>query len=46
MVSTNSKQQLFLTVMIIMRNVSCAANQHITMICEGSCDTEDWRNEY
>jgi len=31
---------------MIIRNVSCAANQHITMICEGSCDTEDWRNEY
>jgi len=20
-------------------------NQHIRMICEGSCDTKDWRNE-
>jgi len=22
-----------------------AANQHIRMISEGSCDTEDWSNE-
>ncbi len=22
-----------------------AANQHITMISEGSCDTEDWSND-
>ncbi len=26
------------------RNVSWTANQHITMISEGSCDTEDWSN--
>ncbi len=26
------------------RNVSCAANQQIRMISEGSCDTEDWSN--
>ncbi len=25
-------------------NVSWAANQHIRMISEGSCDTEDWSN--
>ncbi len=31
----------FLTVIII-RNVSRASNQHIRMIYEGSCDTEDW----
>jgi len=24
-------------------NISRAPNQHITMISEGSCDTEDWR---
>ncbi len=30
--------------MIIIRNVSRAANQHIRLISEGSCDTEDWRN--
>ncbi len=26
-------------------NVSWATNQHIRMISEGSCDTEDWRND-
>ncbi len=26
-------------------NVSWAANQHIIMISEGSCDTEDWSND-
>ncbi len=25
--------------------VSSAANQHIRMISEGSCDTEDWSND-
>ncbi len=25
--------------------VSWAANQHIIMISEGSCDTEDWSND-
>jgi len=24
---------------------SLAANQHFTMISEGSCDTEDWSND-
>ncbi len=28
-----------------MTNVSLAANQHIRMISEGSCDTEDWSND-
>jgi len=28
-----------------MKNVSWAANQHIRMISEGSCDTEDWSND-
>ncbi len=28
--------------LIIIRNLSWAANQHIRMISEGSCDTEDW----
>ncbi len=36
--------QLFST-LIIMRNASRAANQHIRMISEGSCDTEDWSND-
>jgi len=35
MVST----KMFLT-LIISRNVSCAANQHIRMVSEGSCDTK------
>ncbi len=35
---------MFLTLMII-RNVSWAANQHIRMISEGSCDIEDWSND-
>jgi len=30
---------------IIIRNVSWAANQHIRMISEGSCDTKDWSND-
>ncbi len=34
--------KLFLTVI---RNVSRAANHHIRMISEGSCDTEDWSND-
>ncbi len=29
----------------MIRNVPWAANQHIRMISEGSCDTEDWSNE-
>ncbi len=36
--------QLFSTLLII-RNVSWAANQHIRMISEGSCDAEDWGND-
>ncbi len=39
-----NQQKLFLTLKII-RNVSWAANQHIRMISEGSCDTEDWNND-
>ncbi len=36
--------QLFSTLIIII-NVSWAANPHIRMISEGSCDTEDWSND-
>ncbi len=36
--------QLFSS-LIIIRNVSWAANQHIRMVSEGSCDTEDWSND-
>ncbi len=31
--------------LILIRNISWAANKHIRMISEGSCDTEDWRND-
>ncbi len=39
-----SWRKLLFTLMII-RNVSWAANQHIRMISEGSCDSEDWSND-
>ncbi len=29
---------------MVIRNVTWAPNQHIRMISEGSCDTEDWSN--
>ncbi len=35
--------QLFST--LIRRNVSWAANQHIRLISEESCDTDDWSND-
>ncbi len=35
---------LFLT-QNTLRTVSWAGNQHIRMISEGSCDTEDWSND-
>ncbi len=31
--------------MIILSSLSLAANHHIRMISEGSCDTEDWSND-
>ncbi len=34
-----------LCAVILFRSVSWAADQHIRMISEGSCDTEDWRND-
>ncbi len=37
--------QLFSTMIIIIKNASWAANQHIGVISEGSCDTEDWSND-
>ncbi len=40
----NEEAQLFST-LIIIRNDSWAANQHIRMISEGSCDAEDWSND-
>ncbi len=36
--------QLFLT-LTILRHFSWAANQVISMISEGSCDTEEWSND-
>ncbi len=46
MVSTKKYEaaKLFSTLIIII-NVSWAANQHIRMISERSCDTEDWSND-
>ncbi len=38
------KQNIFNKIILII-NVSWAANQHITMISEGSRDTEDWSND-
>ncbi len=29
----------------IQKHISLFQNQHIRMICEGSCDTEDWSND-
>jgi len=29
----------------IIRNVSWSPNEHIRMISEGSCDSEDWSND-
>ncbi len=31
--------------LIIIRNVSLAANQCSSLISEGSCDTEEWNNK-
>lgn len=31
--------------LILIINASWAAIQHTMMISEGSCDTEDWRND-
>ncbi len=39
------KQHNCFSALIIIRNVSWAANLHIRMISEGSCDTEDWSND-
>ncbi len=38
-------EQLFSSLIIIIINVSWAENQHISMISERSCDTEDWSND-
>ncbi len=37
--------QFLFTVFNIIMNVSWAENQHIVIISEGSCDTEDWSND-
>ncbi len=41
----NTKQKQLISTLLIIRNVSFAANQNIIMISEGSCDTEDWSND-
>ncbi len=33
------------SILLIIRNVSKTAKQHIRMISVGSCDTEDWSND-
>jgi len=43
-VSIKKAAQLFSTLVVI-RNVSWAANQHIRMISEVSLDTEDWSDD-
>ncbi len=42
--SQKCEAQLFSTFIIIKINVSWAPNEHIRMISEGLCDTEDWSN--
>ncbi len=39
------EKYIFNTITLIIINVSWAPNQHIRMISEGSCDTEDWSND-
>ncbi len=39
----NITNQMFLTLIMTKKN-SWVANQHIIMIFEASCDTEDWSN--
>ncbi len=39
------KKLPLLSTLIIISNVSWAANQYIRMISEGSCDTEDWSDD-
>ncbi len=38
-------KSIHFSTLVIIRNVCWAANQHIRMISEGSCDTEDWSND-
>ncbi len=44
-VSTKQYEAAQMVLLILIRNVSWAANQHIIMISEGSRDTEDWSND-
>ncbi len=44
-VPSNIKQHNFFSTLILIRNVSCVPNQHIIIISERSCDTEDWSND-
>ncbi len=45
LLSKKPKNKLYSAVFNIIINVFWAANQHIRMIYEGSCDTEDWSND-
>ncbi len=44
-IATNIPQRLKTVLCSRVTNVSWAANQHIIMISEGSCDTENWSND-
>ncbi len=37
--------QKYVATLILRRNYSWSANQHIRMISEETCDTEDWSND-
>ncbi len=44
--SSKNPDKMFPAAKIVFNiNQKWAANQHIIMIPEGSCDTEDWRND-
>ncbi len=42
--SSNHEKNSTMTIILII-NFSWAANQHIRMISDWSCDTEDWSND-
>ncbi len=46
MIKIKSQQILITLVTLLFKSLGSvgAANQHIRMISEGSCDTEDWSN--
>ncbi len=40
-----SSSTVFFITLLIIRNVPKAANHHIRMISEASCETKDWSND-